>query len=113
MEHTKEHTSEPWVKKNRDPQRYVNGEDYGSPYIYSEGDHRYVAEVQSSHTIEAMEANATRIVTCVNACAGLTNDEVKDFGKFARSILLIKKTYRTELKEVKQAMVHCIKGEKP
>jgi len=56
-----EHTKEPWTS-----------DECGN---IGAGEPEYILGMVS----ELPEANAKRIVACVNACAGMTNEELEDF----------------------------------
>ena len=63
------HTKEPWEAR-RDPSYYgIVSEVYaGDKFILSTG---------GVHSPSELEANTKRIVACVNACAGITNEALE------------------------------------
>lgn len=66
-----EHTKEPWhTGKNHNAERFIYGEDGW-------------AIAECVQTKDKMFANASRIVACVNACAGIETDELVKFGALA------------------------------
>lgn len=74
------HTKEPWEAR-RDPSYYgIVSEVYaGDKFILGTG---------GVHSPSELEANTKRIVACVNACKGLTN-EVLDEGILEDAIALV------------------------
>ncbi len=71
-----EHTEGRLEVKHREPEEYAGGEMYGTPYLYSVGARRYIAEVNSSHMNENKEANAERIKDLWNAAPEDTKQAV-------------------------------------
>lgn len=68
MEEAK-HTPEPW---------WTNGREIGDmPMMYTK-----ISNSISGNSYEEAEANAHRIVACVNACEGITNEELNSGGGF-------------------------------
>lgn len=70
-----EHTKEPWHVVDADigdaTTRYIDDE----PGADGERDY-YLATVEHGDPVE-LEANARRIVACVNACAGISNEALE------------------------------------
>lgn len=68
-----QHTPEPWA--------VGTGYEQNDPgvFIFSEGKSRFGSVIVSSD-VEPSEANARRIVACVNACRGLSTDDLEKSG---------------------------------
>ncbi len=63
------HTKEPWEAR-RDPSYYgIVSEIYA-------GD-KFILSIGGVHSPSELEANTKRIVACVNACAGITNEALE------------------------------------
>ena len=60
-----DHTAEPWVVDRQSGLIYAFGLEVCDPRSRNYGDHRVV------------EANARRIVACINACKGISTDELE------------------------------------
>lgn len=67
-----EHTKGPWLRDGK------------TVYVLNEhGFNRFCAQVQDAHTpAEELEANARRIVACVNACEGVSTDVLEYNARF-------------------------------
>ena len=64
------HISEPWYLR-------IARRDDGTRYYIVGADHELVIMNYRSLNNDADKANALRIVTCVNACAGISNEELE------------------------------------
>jgi hypothetical protein len=80
------HTPEPWKVDSEWPCSIVDSTDSGIIECWEEGDNGMAFEPYDiKATEENAKSNAIRIVACVNACAGSTDDELKliaDMGGF-------------------------------
>jgi len=65
------HTKEPWEAR-RDRWHYAS-----LSSIFAKGDYTSIAEL-GGKPLEEVEANAKRIVLCVNACTGITNEALEE-----------------------------------
>jgi len=71
-----EHMQEPWTVQNGDPLNPTNQpSNIYSEFMSSTDGVKYVGDPVS---LFMKEANAQRIVTCVNECAGLTPDQIRE-----------------------------------
>lgn len=87
-----QHTNEPWS---------IEGQEYDAHRIVdTEGNAICQLWFKTEEPMDNQDANAKRIVACVNACAGITNEELADmqryFGKEGR-------TYYTLVSDMREA----------
>lgn len=64
---SQEHTPEPWTIHTQSP-----------TFIRANGGRKHVGNADSMGDQETNEANARRIVACVNACAGITTADIEN-----------------------------------
>ena len=86
------HTTEPWMAWKDGSDRDL----FGPATNYTAG--------QCFHTpdIDACEANARRIVACVNACAGVTTEELEQ-GGFVAGLIEQRDALAEELRNIRDA----------
>ena len=87
-----EHTPEPWYTGNSPPQIIY----WGLIAILSDSDKVYIW--QNTHTVQDHEANARRIVACVNACKGISTQELETDGILPQVQRAIDVAYQASLK---------------
>jgi hypothetical protein len=102
---TNKHTAEPWV---------VSGIGGGFDLIEAELQHRHIPVNDSQAMARTFgpdrEANARRIVKCVNAMAGIGDDNALFYpGNTVRSVIVSMKTKQLELEQQRDQLLAALK----
>ena len=105
------HTAEPWCVGNTRTVKYATGESTETAIHYGDEESRgnCIAMTYGHFGFDGSEADARRIVACVNACAGIPTDDLEhgDIAKALKIFALDSATFRRQRDELLAALEYC------